>query len=334
MLIDVLNRIATDVSLKPSDNRTRLIDVLNRGAREMYNRLECNKIYFERTVSVPFNKIITLPSYVGELRGMRTSISEMPFDIYGLSSPRYIKKTWDYKWMNWRDLGESPVMQLPSLIGPVSFSFIAETTPITVTISGQTDKATRIEERVLLDVSPKITVNNFGPQIYAISALSPSRTCDITISDANGIILAVLPNVDNKTRFKMIDVSEFGWPQDAPDGTNSFIDILYKVPLRTLTQDTDQFPAGDDYDNAWYYAAMWQYYLNSQNKGSEAQTWEAQMLVALKSVKDGTEGQLMEKITFGRNKYFDAVRNSANPDDMHQGSGKPSAWPYYGSWES
>jgi hypothetical protein len=92
MLLDVLTRVATDLSLSPTDNRNRLIDLLNRGAREMYNRLECNRIYFERTVLVPRNKIITLPSYVGELRGMRTSISEMPFDIFGLSGPRYVKK--------------------------------------------------------------------------------------------------------------------------------------------------------------------------------------------------------------------------------------------------
>lgn len=332
MLYDVLTRVASDTGLLPNDNRTRLVDLLNRSAKEIYNRLECNKIYFERTVLVPRNKIITLPSYVGELQGMRTSISEMPFDLYGFSTPRYVKKTWEHMWTNWRDMGESPIMQLPSLVGPLTFSSNIETPPITITVAGQTDKATRIEERILLNLDVKQSTNLFGPQIYSISCLSPNRTSDITISDANGVILAVLSNCDNKTRFKMIDVSQFGWPQDSGDGTSTFVDILYKVPLRRLTQDSDAFPAGDDYDNAWYYGAMWQYYLNSQNKAADATASMAQMLVSLNATKDGSEQQIMEKLQFGRNKYIDAVRNSSSDDDFHQGSGKPNGGYSYGAW--
>lgn len=334
MLIDVLTRVSTDTGLKLDDNRTRLVDLANRASQEMYNRLECNKIYFERTMKVPRNKIITLPSYVGNLRGMRTSISEMPFDIYGLSTPRYVKKTWEYKWMNWRDMGESPVMQLPSVISPLSITSTPETKPVTVMISGQTDKATRIEEKVILNEPIVQTTNMFGPQIYSIACLSSNRTCDIQVTDANGIILGILANCDNNTRYKMIDVSEFGWPQDSGDGNSSFIDILYKVPLRKLTQDSDTFPAGNEYDIAWYYGTMWQYYLNSQNKAADASASMQQMLIALNSIKDGTEQQLMEKLQFGRNKYIDGVRNSSSVDDLAQGSGKPSGWPYYGAWET
>ena len=84
-------------------------------------------------------------------------------------------------------------------------------------------------------------------------------------------LLAILANCDNKTRYKMIDVSQFGWPQDTGnDDTTSFIDILYKVPLRQLTQSSDSFPAGDDYDIAWYYAAMWQYCLPDTAKAQMA----------------------------------------------------------------
>lgn len=334
MLLEVLTKVATDTGLDLISQRNRLIDLANRASKEMYDRLECNKIYWERTVLVPGNKIITLPSYVGELRGMRTSISEMPFDIFGLSAPRYVKKNWEYKWMNWRDMGESPVSQMPSLIAPLSITCTPEATTVTLLISGQTNKATRLEEKIILNSDIKTTVNMFGPQIYSIACLNPNRTSDIMVTDQNGIILGVLSNLDNNTRYKMIDVSAFGWPIDEGDGNNSFIDILYKVPLRKLTQDTDQFPAGNDYDNAWYYGCMWQYYLNSQNKGQDAATWLANMLTALNAAKDGSEQQLVEKLEYGRNKYHDAIRNSTSTDDLHQGNGKPNGWPYFGSWET
>ena len=138
MLLDVLTRLTIDTGLDATDDHDRLLDLLNRGAKEIYTRLECNRIYWERTMIVPRNKIITLPPYIGELRGMRTSISEMPFDIYGMSSPRYVKKTWDYRWMNWRDMGDSPVMQLPSSVAPLNIACTPEANPITLMVSGQT----------------------------------------------------------------------------------------------------------------------------------------------------------------------------------------------------
>jgi hypothetical protein len=227
-------------------------------------------------------------------------------------------------------------MQLPSMVGPIVVRGTVETSPVTVLISGQTNNATRLEERVVMDQPIKQTVNLFGPQIYTISCVSPSRTCDLVISDSAGIILAVLPNCDNKTKFKMIDVSAYGWPQDSSDGTSCYVDILYKVPLRRLTQDSDCFPAGDDYDNAWYYATMWQNFLTVQNKAADATSNMNQMLVALNSVKDATEQQLMEKLQFGRNKYMDGVRNSSSVDDLHHGNGGQfSGWPYGGgSWDT
>jgi hypothetical protein len=308
MLLDVLTRISADTGLDPEQQRQTLINLLNSSARAMYNRLECNKVYWENTLSVPPNKIVTLPPYIYELRGMRASTTEMVFTAKSMSSPRYVRKDWSYRWRNWRDLGESPIMMNPSLVAPLSVSVAnIETSPVTLYISGQTNKALRIEEKVVVDSLSKQTLNMFGPEIYAIYCTDSNRTCDISISDANGNLLAVLYNMDNETRYKMVDVSEAPWSLDTTGG-NSLIDVLYKCLLRRMSRDSDSFPASADYDNAWYWMAMYLYYKPMQNKPTDFENFFSNALIEMKAIKEGNEGNLDKRVSFGRNKYYNLTK--------------------------
>ncbi len=200
-------------------------------------------------------------------------------------------------------------MQLPSLVAPLTITSTVQTTPVTLIISGQTQNAFRREEKVILDTPIKQTVNLFGPSIYTIACID-ERDCDIQIADANGLIIAQLPNTDRKTRYKMIDVSQFPSLLDvtSADGTSSLIDVLYKVPLRKLTKDSDCFPAGDDYDNAWYYFALWQHYFPMQNKGKESAEALQNAIIAAQAIKDDTESSIEKKLTFGSNKFYDLFK--------------------------
>src|SRR4051812_29212754 len=120
MIYNVLKAVAADTGLHPVDKRVSLISILNRAAKEMYNELECNKIYQETTLVVPVNKVISLPSFVGELRGMRTHTNEMPFDLESIGQPRYIKNTFDYRMKNWRDKGETACHTIPTDYAPLT----------------------------------------------------------------------------------------------------------------------------------------------------------------------------------------------------------------------
>lgn len=318
MLIDVLERLASTTGLDAVRQRLTLINLLNNGAKELHQRLQCNKLMWENTLRVPNNKIVSLPNYLGEVKGIRSSISGVNIDLHGMSQPRYTSYTWKYRWKNWRDLGESAVMQLPSVIAPLSISSAVQPTPITLYISGQTQNAYRIEEQILLNKPIIQTMNLFGPQIYKIACLQ-DRSTDITISDYNGLILATLPNTDRATRYKMIDVSQFPSLMDvtSPDGTTSLIDVLYKVPLRKLTNDSDSFPAGDEYDNAWYYFALWIHYLPMQNKAKEENEALQEAILAAQSVKDDTEGSIEKKLTFGKNRFFDLFKGRWHRSNGH-----------------
>lgn len=321
MLIEVLERLSTSTGLNPARQRITLLNLLNNGAKELHDKLECNKLMWENTFRVPNNKVVSLPNYLGEIRGIRSSISGIQIDLHGMSQPRYTSNTWKYRWKNWRDLGESAVMQLPSSIAPLSITSTVQNPPLTLIISGQTQNAFRIEEQVILNAPIVLTANMFGPQIYKIACLNDDRNCDITISDSNGLILAVLPNTDRKTRYKMIDVSQFPSLMDVTDSDTgtALIDCLYKVPLRKLTNDSDSFPAGDDYDNAWYYFALWVHYTPIQNKAQDAKDALQQAILATQSVKESTEGSIEKHLSFGANKFFDLFkgrfhRSGSNPN--------------------
>lgn len=310
MLLDVLTRLAADTGLDPVGQRNTIVNVLNHAAKEIFTKLECNKVYWEVTLSVPPNKLVSLPSFIGELRGMaRSPTNEMMVPYYPIGAPRYVRSDVSYKWKNWRDLGENPIMQFPSVVGPLSISAAeVETVPITLYINGQTNKALRIEEQVLINATDKVTTNLFGPQIYSIAcASSQERTVDINISDANGLLLAVLYNMDTTTRYKMVDVSEAPWSQDLSDG-NSLIDVMYKVQLRRLTKDSDNFPGGPDFDLSWYWMAMHLYFKPMKKKPSDFENFYAYAITSAKAAKESGEDSLEKKISFGRNKYFSLTR--------------------------
>lgn len=307
MLGDVLTRVAEDTGLDDVDQRSLLLRHLNNAASWMYKQLECNKIYREVSLLVPVDKVVSLPSYIGELRGMRIHTNEMPFNLESLGAPRYTSTTWNYKFRNWRDLGESPIKRSLNVVAPlVITSAVVEDTPVSLLISGQTDKGLREEETVELDALEVSTTKTFGPSIYTIACSKP-RTGDITITDEDDNEIAILYNTDNRTRYKIVDVSQLPWPIDSADGS-SIIDVAYKHPLYRFVNDSDQFPAGDDYDDAWYFMAMHLYYKPMQDKQQESTSFFGQAEAAMVGLKESSEGQIMKKITFGRNKFFGLFR--------------------------
>lgn len=306
MLKDVLLRVAADSGYHVTQQRDAFIKLLNNAAKDIYSKLECNRIYREVTLVVPRNKVISIPSSIGPLRGMRAHYGDYPFDLHALLTPRYVSGKWNYKRQNWRDLGESPVHTYVGSVNKLKVeSAVLEGT--TITISGQTANASRIEENVLLDASPKETTAMFGPAIYRISCTTV-RTCNIIIKDIDGTEIAILYNTDKQTNYKIVDVSEIFWSADTTSD-ETLVDIAYKIPLGELTKDTDGFPAGEDYDDAWYNMAMHMHYKPMQGKDIQAADAYKYAMLSLASVKTGTDYNTVQKISFGRNKYYDLPYN-------------------------
>lgn len=307
MLIDVALRFCADSGYKFDTQRAIVLDTLQRAADEVYKMLECNNIYRECTLVVPPNKVVSLPDFVGEIRGTRAHVSDMVFNTFSLSSPRYVAQTWQYRVMNWREMAESPIKTQLNSVSPLTIeSAVVEDNPVTLTVVGQTDLAAKISEDILLDETPLTTENNFGLTIFSISCRA-ARTGNIVVKDSDGVEVAKLLNTQNSTRYRLVDVSQVFWSQDTSDGS-SLIDFLYKLPLTKFVNDADVFYAGNNYDDAWYYYAMYLFKNTKLNGQVDAAKFYSQAQAACIKDKESAEQQDIKQISFGRNKFYGLFR--------------------------
>ena len=299
MLYDVLMRVAEDTGLHAVQQRAQLVKLLNHAAREIYQELECNRIMREVSVVVGSNKHVALPSLIGDLRGMRQHRSEqlVPLDSLGI---RYTSDTAQYKWNNWREVGESAVHTYNEAIDTITAeSSVVEN--VELTIAGPTNLAQQDRETLLLNSASVESTKLFQPQIKSISCKTP-RAADIVIRAASGIEIARLYNNELRTRYRVVDVSELFWGTDTSAG-ETIVDVLFKAPLVYMSDDTDSFPGGDIYDEAWHARAMYLHFAPMANKQEDARTYRVRSILALTNIKDGSERNVVKKITYGRNKY-------------------------------
>lgn len=306
MLLNVLTDLSAETGLDIVQKRPLLIRLLNRAAKEMHKELECNKIYRECTLTVPPDKVVSLPSMIGELRGMRMHTNELPFNLEALAMPRYKNSTLQHKFKNWRDLGEAATSVIPQ-VGRLTLTCAGtEETPVTIFIEGQSTGGNSILEEVVMDDVSKTTTNVFGPRIDSIFC-PEERIYDITIKDYTGTEIAVLYNNFQITRYKIVDVSQVFWTLDTSDG-QSLIDVLYKLPASTLCKDADSFYAGDDYDEAWFNMAMFFYLKPLQNRLQDAIAHKQACMMFLQAAKESGEQGIMKKLAFGRNRFYGLFR--------------------------
>lgn len=304
MLIDVITEVAATSGLVLDQQRPALVALAQRAAKKMHAKLDCNKMFREVSLVVPINKLVSIPSFIGEMRGMRQHTTEIVFSIAQMMQPRYTDQTWSYKFKNWRDVNEAPIHTFPSSQNKLTLEVGAiEETPSEIYISGQSDKGARTEEVVTMDAVSVQTENLFGPEIHAIGCPT-ERAYDIIIKDIDGNEIAILYNNENATRYKIIDVSEFIWSPDT-SGNDSIIDVCYKVKATALIKDSDMFYTGNnDYDEAWVMMCMHLYTMPLENREAESARYLGNCLAEMLRVRGTTEKSDVGKIKYGRNKFY------------------------------
>lgn len=318
MLLDVLTRVAADSGYDATQDRTALVRILNAGAKELHGRLECNKIYREVTLAVPQNKLVSLPSFIGELRGMRENTTDSPFNLTPLMSPRYVSGAWDWRIRNWRDISESAVHTLPENVGVLTLTAPGlETTNAVVLINGGTSNSQRVEEEVTMSATTMVTTNLFTTDIVTIASFS-DRVYNITVSDSDGNVIAVLYNNESKTRYKIVDVAEVFWSADTT-ALDSLVDVAYKVKPDLLTKDTDSFYAGDDYDEAWYNICMAMYVKPLVDRQADYARYSGAALSSILANKGTSEAAEVKKLYRGPVRF--GMANTLGPN-----------WPMYGDY--
>jgi hypothetical protein len=248
-LLDILSNVAPDVGAQDLDNnpeiRTYLVDKINQACEELYDRNDIPGCLRECYVRVTANKQIALPPFIGKVRAIRENSLKYPWTLRDLR-PRYHYEEWKDIQYNWRLIGFTPICIDISNSAPFTYTIHAADSTLYIDTVGSTLNSKRVADRITMSSTSVTGAVSFN----AIESIKVNKLADydITISDADGNVVAVLYNDQLTTRYAWYDVSQYPETGDCSDG-RFVMEVLYKLPLQVLKEDTDSFPV-PGYDNA------------------------------------------------------------------------------------
>lgn len=314
MFQDILNTFCQYTGYDPVEDFDAASAFCNRAAKDLYNGLEADALMREVVLIVPAGTQISLPPWIGELRGAREYNWSTTVPINEIGVPRFSSDTQKYRWRNWTLKGKSALASSIQNSGALTLVASAvENPPAVVSIRGRTTNAHLVVENVTLDTvfngssfTQKTTTSSFA-EILSISSTSV-RQVDVSINDINGNNLAVLYNNEPKTSYLIVDVSLYSWIAQVGDGFTTLMEVLYKTKFYPLLNLTDEFPA-DGYDDAVAYKAV---VLWTVGQGLEKDSLALQMnafakIVIDSNVSNAERGQVL-KIQHDKNAVYNVFK--------------------------
>lgn len=219
---------------------------LNEAAAELYIAADLKGSLMEQVFKVNGDQTITMPFYVGPVRGIREYASMQVWHINQMR-PRYNQFNWPDMWRNWRLKNEQC---LQTSVTNQSFGVLTvkqvENPPVQVTLSGPTPDSSLINEVVIMDAVSKTSTNIFLD--YTAVKKDRPNNYDITLSDVDGKVLTVIPNNVKEAQYQILDISSCPWLPQNTSKLDNYVEVLYKRKLPYLSDDGDEFPAFN-YDN-------------------------------------------------------------------------------------
>lgn len=269
MLSDIINTFVIATGYDKVKQRDVILNYVNRSAQDLYNELEADALMREVVLAVPADMQVTMPPFIGDLRGMREYNWANTFSLNEIGVPRYTSDTWKFKWRNWTLKGKIPLANSITNAGPLTFlSSSLDNSNVTINIVGTTALANRITESIIVNATSVTSINSYS-DITSISSPTTPRGCDIIVQDATGNTLAILYNNEAKTKYILVDVSTYSWIAAVGDGITSLVETLYKTKFYKLFNDTDEFPA-DGFDDAIAYRALVLWCQGKEGKETDA----------------------------------------------------------------
>jgi len=238
-----LAQAKTGLNAADAAQRSVLLRFLNEAAYELYMQCDMPGSLMEQVMKVNGDQTIALPHYVGELRAIREYTSMIPWSINQMK-PRYFQSNWSDFWRNWRLKNKQPLMTSITNESVLKITIPSvPSSPVTVTITGQTDTATQISETVTLTALENSTINTFIDVIsIEKSAVTP---WDVTITDIDDKLLTVIPNNELQCWYMIVDVSTMPWLPTSTSSLDHFVEVMFKKALPYLSDDGDEYPANN-----------------------------------------------------------------------------------------
>lgn len=249
MLIDILNRISrAEGGLELSDDavKSRWVDLINTAARELYESLNLRGSSRTETFDSSFitQEIIALPSKVFVPYCIRRTDNQEIFTFKDQSSRFRESPSNQYAYVFHRF---SPLKREILNAGPLVFTIPdVEAAAVNITITGRTDKASFRIETVTIPAG-QTSVNSANNWFRVDSLVQDRHDYDVTVSDIDGIELAVLPNNQSEVTYCL-------YRQDEPRGQSNpwkacEFELHYKPVYEPMLEDSSQFQCGSIYDD-------------------------------------------------------------------------------------
>lgn len=246
MLRDMLPLLAEATNLKPSDpaQRVQLLRYINQAALELYSSTDLPGAIAE--IRVLFDSTdgnISLPWYVDEVRGIRRVNYGELIKVTD-KTPRFAAAHWQQPGLRWEVLGRQPLIVPISIEGQLTATIpIAQNTTFTVTIRGQTSVG-KVTENLVFPPGTvsKTTTAQFtkeNPDGIEMIAKDEVTTADVSVADASGTNIALIPNITNVANNIIMRVRDT--QVTLQQVIDPYVDILYKRVFVPLTLDTDTF---------------------------------------------------------------------------------------------
>lgn len=269
MLSNILNDLvsALGIDIGDSSQKNLVIAGVNQCAEEIYKKTDLKGALMEQVFDLDVDSAqVSLPYYVGEVRGARHYDSRLKISI-NTYAPRYHYGMRHEVWaLKCRKLRKSPLAREISNESTLTFRLpLVETSDVVIKVIGPTNNSAQIEETItiLAGELEAESVGNFKMPLNSIQRVSLG-TYNVTILDAEDNELGIIPNNQFSAEYNIYQVMDW----DSTENT-SVIECLYKLRFTPFRNDYDEFICGPEYDKAIYWKYM-EHELGRQQKLDQA----------------------------------------------------------------
>lgn len=297
----VLAQAGAKMGLNPSQpsERSVLLRFANEAAEELYDQFDPSGCLMEEAFKVNGDQTISMPEYVGEIRGVRECASWLSWHINQMR-PRYNQYNWKDCWRNIRLKNRQCLAATVTntSVGVITVAAV-ENPPVVVTVSGSTETAMNVSETVTMDSLTKQTINQYTD--YNLFKKDRVNEQNVTLTDVDGKFMAMIRNDMLESSYQIYDVSMCPWTQQNSSTQDHYLEILFKKALPWFSEDADQFPA-QKYDNVWVNKIL-QLWAEEQGNVQQALAWDSKATRSAARKKENQNASAEDKVSVVANPH-------------------------------
>lgn len=206
MLKDVLDFIMSRTQL-PRETALREI---NYAWKELWETDDLPNSLFEVTVQpVDSNAIISLPYYIGMIRGVKQNVVGRERIALNTPRPYYQDETYALMPWRWRILGTSPVNKSILNATTVDLTFDQPCTEqVTVTLMGPDDRGEEVREQIVFEVGDTSKESTKRYSDFSQISKDIYTSNNLRVIDAAGEEIGFVPNAAYEARYTVVQITD------------------------------------------------------------------------------------------------------------------------------